>query len=379
MLYVRSCSRSILGPSIIRASNLFLIPPLALSSHLFDTIHQQLSSLAAAVKSAVGDAESVPVGEDGKDAHDGDDSLFEAAVKRMEAAAEEARDKAEAIERKSEVDEGKFRNLQSVIDRELSELRSEVDAARDGLASAVKSLERAREVDAQVAEARSRLKAAETAENPHVDAASQSKAALGASIARLEMLKGKREEAMKMLERWGEVDDLFGKRGLQSFVYEVAVLELQARAARYLEGLSDDSLRLELKLEGQVVERRLLTRLSDGTYASRSLQQLSGGQWRRLGLALTLAFSECSLERTATTCNLIVLDEVMQHLDSEGCARVGKLLEAIVRGGDAVFSTALIILQTSVGEELGDSFDQVDVVVKRQDCSLVLDHDGKEY
>lgn len=26
---------------------------------------------------------------------------------------------------------------------------------------------------------------------------------------------------------------------------------------------------------------------------------------------------QCSLERTATTCNLLVLDEVLQHLDSE--------------------------------------------------------------
>jgi DNA repair exonuclease SbcCD ATPase subunit len=62
-----------------------------------------------------------------------------------------------------------------------------------------------------------------------------------------------------------------------------------------------------------VVERRLLVRLTDGTYAPRTLHQLSGGQWRRLSLALSLAFSECSLERTGTTCNLLVLDEV-QHV-----------------------------------------------------------------
>ena len=109
----------------------------------------------------------------------------------------------------------------------------------------------------------------------------------------------------------------------------------------------------------QVVERSLLARLADGTYTRRGVQQLSGGQWRRLSLALTLAFAQaislasfqfgfgalhyaksdyinnpllsktekvadsllaflqCSLERTATSCNLLVLDEVLQHLDSE--------------------------------------------------------------
>lgn len=42
----------------------------------------------------------------------------------------------------------------------------------------------------------------------------------------------------------------------------------------------------------QVVERSLLARLADGTYVSRGVQQLSGGQWRRLSLSLTLAFAQ---------------------------------------------------------------------------------------
>jgi len=50
----------------------------------------------------------------------------------------------------------------------------------------------------------------------------------------------------------GRVDELLGKRGLQNFVYEVAVVELQRRAAKYLEILSEDSLRLELALDTQV-------------------------------------------------------------------------------------------------------------------------------
>ena len=105
----------------------------------------------------------------------------------------------------------------------------------------------------------------------------------------------------------------------------------------------------------------------------------AGGQWRRLSLALSLAFSECSLERTGTSCNLLVLDEVMQHLDTEGCMRVGKLLEDLISRQLTCFSTVLVILQTSVGEELGDAFDEVDVIVKRHDCSSVQSIAGKVY
>lgn len=105
----------------------------------------------------------------------------------------------------------------------------------------------------------------------------------------------------------------------------------------------------------------------------------AGGQWRRLSLALSLAFSECSLERTGTSCNLLVLDEVMQHLDTEGCMRVGKLLEDLISRRLTCFTTVLVILQTSVGEELGDAFDEVDVIVKRSDCSSVQSIAGKVY
>ena len=42
----------------------------------------------------------------------------------------------------------------------------------------------------------------------------------------------------------------------------------------------------------------------------RSLRQLSGGERRRVGLALALGFSELIAARGRLRCNLIVLDEV---------------------------------------------------------------------
>eukprot|EP00960_Hanusia_phi_P030132 748400-Hanusia_phi.AAC.10 len=198
-------------------------------------------------------------------------------------------------------------------------------------------------------------------------------------------------------KQWDKIFDIFGKKGIQSFVYEVAILELQQRAEKYLEVfilracmnwlaqkrqvLSEDSLRLQLALDGPIVERKILIRMQDGSYSSRTLHQLSGGQWRRLSLALALAFSEWSMERTATSCNLLVLDEVMQsqHLDSEGCMRVSKMLEDMIGKKMATFSTVLVVLQTQIGEELGDSFDHMDVVVKSNDESQVMTLSGKRY
>jgi hypothetical protein len=59
--------------------------------------------------------------------------------------------------------------------------------------------------------------------------------------------------------------------------------------------------------------------------------------------------------------------------------RVGKLLEDLISQQLTCFSTVLVILQTSVGEELGDAFDEVDVIVKRNDCSVVQSLSGRLY
>ena len=45
----------------------------------------------------------------------------------------------------------------------------------------------------------------------------------------------------------------------------------------------------------------------------RTVRQLSGGERRRVGLALALGFSELIAARSRLRTNLIVLDEVSQH------------------------------------------------------------------
>ena len=264
-------------------------------------------------------------------------------------------------------------------DEALAVARSRAQDTAAAVEQSTRLVEQAEGRARQAQELANKLALVQAAQNPWQHEVEVRRSAVEENSERLAALRAQLADADGGVVLWARVDELLGKRGLQNFVYEVAVLELQRRAAKYLEILSEDSLRLQLSLDAQVVERRLLVRLTDGTYASRSLHQLSGGQWRRLSLALSLAYSECSLERSRTECNLLVLDEVMQHLDSQGCMRVGKLLEDLISRQLTSFSTVLVILQTSVGEELGDAFDEVDVIVKRRDSSLVQSISGKVY
>jgi len=70
------------------------------------------------------------------------------------------------------------------------------------------------------------------------------------------------------------------------------------------------------------VQRRVWVRAGGGRFVERSLAQLSGGQWRRASLSLSLAFTELARRRGKLSCNLLVLDEAMVHLDTHGRAKV---------------------------------------------------------
>lgn len=175
-----------------------------------------------------------------------------------------------------------------------------------------------------------------------------------------------------------------GVRGVQNFVFRDAVNQLQANTGRYLDVLSDGALQLHLSMDGERVVKRATARAADGTFRDRSLSQLSGGQWRRSSLALELAFAELARQRSRFCCNILVLDEVLSQLDSYGRARVAAMLRALTHGRttddeqsglagpQAIYSTILVILQDLPAEELQESFDRIDQVVKHRDCSSVI-------
>ena len=55
----------------------------------------------------------------------------------------------------------------------------------------------------------------------------------------------------------------------------------------------------------------LQVRSADGSMLERSVRQLSGGERRRIALALALGFAELTAHRGHLRCNMIILDEVL--------------------------------------------------------------------
>lgn len=176
------------------------------------------------------------------------------------------------------------------------------------------------------------------------------------------------------------VGELFGQRGVQTFVLQNTVDSLQRTAQVYLDYLSDGSQRLELSLDaGDKILRNAFVRGADGDFKHRPLSTLSGGQWRRCSLALSFAFAELVASRGRLRSSLLVLDEPLTHLDRSGRAKFGELVRKMLGSANDTdkkvsgfrISTALVILQDLSAEELEEAFDGIDTVVRKDGKSCL--------
>lgn len=243
-------------------------------------------------------------------------------------------------------------------------------------------------------------------------------------------------ERQVILERLIEI---FGVRGIQHFIFMKTLQQIESIANNYLLVLAEGGIQIALSSDtdaDKIIKTILIRSPTDGEYRERALSQLSGGQWRRVSLALDFAFTELIRRRGILRCNVIVLDEILVHLDASGREAVGTVLRAMAKSvggnkisddrndrniqpdglkreesndpieyvegegmkaqatlsnidtdsnrydldanisnlivGSGAYETVIVILQDLVAMELEEAFDHVDVVVKAGDVSTVL-------
>ena len=178
-----------------------------------------------------------------------------------------------------------------------------------------------------------------------------------------------------------ELSQLFSPKGIQSFILQNTIADLETATQTILTEISDGTQKLHLSLEsGEGISRRAFVTGNGGNYVERPLGSLSGGQWRRCSLALNFGFAELIARRGKFRSSLCILDEPLTHLDRSGRSDVGRLLRRLVRQSHSdtkstalglSFETVLMILQDLAAEELEESFDSVDQVIKRGGTSSV--------
>jgi len=306
---------------------------------------------------------------------------FGNATEQLEAA---RKDQAVAAERLSQARADldycseQWKGLIEKLDSDLQSARASQEDASIQLSQAAKHIERKSKMDSLDSMIRAKkesLRLAQAAADAVQEEFAKAKALLND-------LEARRDEEMKYSKVMSDLSDAFGQRGVQTFILQNAVDMLQSATQSYLDDFSDGSQRLLLQLDaGDRISRRALVRQGQGEYKERPLASLSGGQWRRCSLALNFGFADLVARRGKLRPSLCVLDEPLTHLDRTGRSEVGRVLRKLLRRSAELdssdltgfsVSTILIILQDLAAEELEESFDCIDEVVKSNGVSTVL-------
>lgn len=326
---------------------------------------------------------------------------FDEATKRVEDAETmyiSSRDEYEALALKQiaseqEIDElkEKVRDVTASWDERVGKAQTAMVMARDSMSKWSAQLQLAEESYRQAAAFESVENSAKAELERLMSDADSSKVAyqeledeLSSIDKTLQDLNNEKSGAENSSRILSKLADIFGPRGIQSFVLQNAVQSLSSLSQNYLDILSDDTLRLELALEsGDRISRTAHIRSPDGNWIDRPLSSLSGGQWRRCSLALSMGFTDLVAQQKNIQSSLMVLDEPLTHLDATGRAQVGKILRGLLQKGrderDGIgwdstksnLSTIVLILQDLAAEELEESFDSIDEVVKDDGSSRV--------
>lgn len=229
----------------------------------------------------------------------------------------------------------------------------------------------------------------------------------------------KKAELMQQSTINEQLVSLFGPKGIQNYIFSTALVQLETLSNDYLQVLAEGGMELSLRSdeEGEKIIKTVMMKhaSADGVfYKERALSLLSGGQWRRVSLALDLAFTDMIRKQGKLRCNLLVMDEVLSHLDGQGREAVGSILRALASpsrhralkdgsttaygGVDVVdtqdmvekmprvlrhdhlsliemdpYGTILVILQDATAAEMEESFDHIDIVTKRESSTVKVD------
>lgn len=173
-----------------------------------------------------------------------------------------------------------------------------------------------------------------------------------------EMEEKKRQKEKSLLktlrdkEVYEELAQAFGKKGVQAFLIESAVPEIEEEANRLLGRMTDDGMRVTIETQretkkGETVET-LDIKISD-ELGTRSYEMYSGGEAFRINLALRIALSKVLARRAGAPLPTLFMDEGFGTQDSDGLT---KLVGAINSIQDD-FKKIIVITHL---EELKDAF-----------------------
>lgn len=158
------------------------------------------------------------------------------------------------------------------------------------------------------------------------------------------------------VEQYSQLQKAFGRNGIQAYVIENVIPEIQMTANDILKGL-DTHIRISLNSQKELKKGGTAETLDISViteYGERPYSKYSGGEKTLIDFSLRMALSVILARRSNCQIQTLILDEVFGELDSVNKRMVSKALRYISKKFN--FKKILVI---SHSEELQESFDNV--------------------
>jgi exonuclease SbcC len=295
-----------------------------------DTLQRQLDEQTAVadLRSRIADLESE------LESQDFSPERFQAVRERLEALSHvpdqmhelrQARDKrADWVERTERIDDriDELTATQEETEARLAELREELEG-REAL-------------DERIAEVEAQVEATETA-------VSEAQQTLGKLDERLEQAARDQEALEETRDELAEAKrdrhlhkhlrTAFGKHGIPSLIIEETLPEIEERANRILDRLTDGRMHVRLetlkeKKSGGTKETLDII-LTDEQGVPRPYETFSGGESFRVNFALRVSLAQLLAERSGVRVRTLVIDEGFGTQDEDGIERLVEAIQAI--------------------------------------------------
>ncbi len=211
------------------------------------------------------------------------------------------------------------------------------------------------------------IKEAKAETNPHADSLATAakrveevKTELADAESRLAVIDGKAAE----VEFWVRG---FGSQGIPSLLLDSCMPFITERSNHYLNTLADGDISVEFSTQrelksgkGEMRDEIEMKWVAEGVDDA----TLSGGQLRKVSVAVDLALMDLAASREGEGVRLLALDEVLDGLDAEGRSRVLLLLRELRASRGTVFVT-------SHDPGLAENFERTISVVKTDGEAMV--------
>lgn len=288
----------------------------------------------------------------------------------------------------AERDRGKSQKKHAKAADKLQKLRNKRKQFREALAEGKKAQERLDEIKGELEAIEAAATLAETRAQHALEMAreklnqAKAKAAeINPYAVRLKKAKARVKELTKAAEKVdSEAEQLrielahlefwsrgFGNQGLPSFILDSVMPYLTERANHYLDTLADGDITMEFTTQrelksskGEHRDEIAILWVVEGIEG----YPPSGGQMKKMELATDFALMDLMATREGGHVNLLMLDEVLDGLDSEGRNRVLMLLQALRSERGTIFVI-------SHDTDMAEIFEKSITVVKQDGVSTV--------